>query len=357
MEKVCIFCGKRPVEKTKEHILPKWLIKLTGNPKRFGFFGHYQETNGLKEMHLNFDQFTFPSCKKCNKGFGNIEAIVKPIIIKLLTENSLNSKDINLILTWFDKVRIGLWLGSLYYNNLFGINPNFYIKQGAFSRDRMIILYKNKYAKKRLNFIGIHHVFQMLPICFTLIINNFAITNIAKIFLLSKGFGIVIPKKDFILTPRGNLFKFEQGSQKIHYPVVDITFNKNCTEFYQPIINQSFSDSILPKLNKEHKNEVFMNENSGIGNIFYFKDGDLKPYPNKKTKLWIPPSLDMSFLEFSRLIGMQTLEIQNHYLTKDIRIFNPKMESIFEKQKSDALLINKILIDRLRNRDFEEFNI
>jgi len=76
-----------------------------------------------------------------------------------------------------------------------------------------------------------------------------------------------------------------------------------------------------------------------------------------KTKLWIPPSLDMSFLEFSRLIGMQTLEIQNHYLTKDIRIFNPKMESIFEKQKSDALLINKILLDRLRNRDFEEFNI
>lgn len=33
-EKFCVFCGKKPKNKTKEHILPKWLIKLTGKPNR-----------------------------------------------------------------------------------------------------------------------------------------------------------------------------------------------------------------------------------------------------------------------------------------------------------------------------------
>ena len=69
MGKVCVFCGKKPMEKTGEHIIPQWLIKLTGNPKRFGFFGFYKENNGLKEMHLVFDQFKFPACEKCNKEY------------------------------------------------------------------------------------------------------------------------------------------------------------------------------------------------------------------------------------------------------------------------------------------------
>jgi len=355
MEKVCVFCGQRPLEKTREHVIPKWLIELTGDPKRFAFFGHYKGSNDLKEMHLIFDQFTFPACEKCNKGFDELEALAKLVVIDLLKENPLDSKDINLLLTWLDKVRIGLWLGSLFYNNPLGIDPNFYINQGTSTRDRMMIIYKNRIKQKRLNFIGIHHVFRMLPICYTLIINNYAITNIAKIFLLSKGFGLAIPNHEYVLTSRGNLIMFKPGSQKINYPLVDITFDKNCTEFYQLILEKPFLGKILPKLHTKHKKKVFINEKSGIGKIFYLKDRDLIEYPRKKTKNWIPPSLDMSFLEFFRLIGMQTLEIQNHYFIKGSRMFDSKLEPEFKKQKAFALSINNILLERLRNRDFEEF--
>ena len=34
MEKRCIFCGKVPETKTKEHVIPQWLINMTGDPKR-----------------------------------------------------------------------------------------------------------------------------------------------------------------------------------------------------------------------------------------------------------------------------------------------------------------------------------
>jgi len=32
--KYCVFCGKPPSDKNKEHVLPHWLIKMTGDPNR-----------------------------------------------------------------------------------------------------------------------------------------------------------------------------------------------------------------------------------------------------------------------------------------------------------------------------------
>ena len=39
LEKRCIFCGKKPSEKNREHIIPRWLIALTGDPKREWYLG------------------------------------------------------------------------------------------------------------------------------------------------------------------------------------------------------------------------------------------------------------------------------------------------------------------------------
>ena len=38
-KKICVFCGKKPIEKTNEHIIPLWLIEYTGDPKRKIFLG------------------------------------------------------------------------------------------------------------------------------------------------------------------------------------------------------------------------------------------------------------------------------------------------------------------------------
>jgi len=354
MEKVCVFCGQRPLDKTKEHVIPKWLIELTGNPKRYGFFGYYLEEKGSKKMHLSFDHFTFPACNICNKEYSDLEGKTKDVILELLDEKPLDSKDINLILTWFDKVRIGLWLGSLYYNNLLGITPNFYINQGTFSKDRMILIYKNKNKIKRLNFLGVHHAFQLHPICFTLVINNYAFTNIAKSLLLSEGFGLVVPQEEIIFS-RGGGIKFNKGSQKISYPVVDFNFDENCTEFYQPNLSKFISEKVFSLVNVEHRENIFINKTSSIGNIYSQRNGNLFKYPNIKSRLWLPSSFDLPFPEFFRLIGIQTLQIQNHYLKKKQRVFDPKLESEFNKQKQFALKYNNILLEKLENMKFKEF--
>ena len=63
MAKYCVFCGAVPEKKNKEHVVPKWLIKLTGNPKREAYFGFEKniETE-VKTRTFAFDQFSFPAC-------------------------------------------------------------------------------------------------------------------------------------------------------------------------------------------------------------------------------------------------------------------------------------------------------
>lgn len=39
MAKKCIFCGKQMSEKSKEHVIPQWLIEMTGDKKRTACFG------------------------------------------------------------------------------------------------------------------------------------------------------------------------------------------------------------------------------------------------------------------------------------------------------------------------------
>ena len=66
MEKVCIFCGERPASKNLEHVLPQWLIKLTGHPKRMAKFGYDKdfEKGGVVKRSFAFNAFKFPSCKE-----------------------------------------------------------------------------------------------------------------------------------------------------------------------------------------------------------------------------------------------------------------------------------------------------
>jgi hypothetical protein len=58
MDKFCVFCGEKPENKNKEHIIPKWLIELTGNPNRQANFGSVwvPENSEFSEKVFAFDQ-------------------------------------------------------------------------------------------------------------------------------------------------------------------------------------------------------------------------------------------------------------------------------------------------------------
>jgi hypothetical protein len=115
MDRVCVFCGNQPEIRTLEHVVPRWLIELTGDPKRIARFGYRHLENGnIVQRYYSFDAFKFPACKSCNETYGILEENVKKIIIRILAEEALSELEFNTLLDWFDKVRIGLWLGYRY---------------------------------------------------------------------------------------------------------------------------------------------------------------------------------------------------------------------------------------------------
>ena len=136
MDKVCIFCGQPPQDKNKEHIIPKWLMKLTDTEKKIMSVGVNWKKG--EEIKFNFSSFTFPSCEKCNTDFAKI---VKPIVENILNDEFVSSDDLVLLLDWFDKVRISLWLGIQYHNNgTFNLEPKYYSNTRLRLKDRMLAI-------------------------------------------------------------------------------------------------------------------------------------------------------------------------------------------------------------------------
>jgi hypothetical protein len=119
MKKFCVFCGKLPQEKNKEHVLPRWLIALTGNPNRIGSFGIDFTKKPFSVRRFSFDSFTFPACSDCNAAFSLLEATAEPVVRKMLAFQPVNSSELIVLLDWLDKVRVGMWLGFFYLDKNF----------------------------------------------------------------------------------------------------------------------------------------------------------------------------------------------------------------------------------------------
>jgi hypothetical protein len=129
MPKVCVFCGSLPKGKNKEHVLPRWLIGLTGDPGRKVYLGREWTSPELKERIYSLSSFTFPACEACNTEYSELETRAKSIMQSLLALLPVSAGDFDVLLDWFDKVRTGLWVGLLYLNrNYRGLTPQFYIK-------------------------------------------------------------------------------------------------------------------------------------------------------------------------------------------------------------------------------------
>ena len=155
MVKYCIFCGGAPSKKNKEHIIPKWLIEFTGDPKRMASLGiPWNDPNGIRAF--SWSSFHFPACESCNTKYSELEGAVKSIFFKMSYYSPLTAEELNLLLDWFDKVRIGLWLGMRYLNqNVFVVKPKFYIDQRIGAKDRVLIIYDSKYPRKKLVISGV----------------------------------------------------------------------------------------------------------------------------------------------------------------------------------------------------------
>lgn len=133
----CVFCGGSPQHKNNEHVLPRWLIEWTGNPKRLVTC----ELHGRRSTSLSFNKLRFPACETCNEAFSELERSVASFVRHLPDLNLITEEQALQLLDWIDKVRVGLWLGGIMMTrNPLGTQPRFAINQRMAAVDRVLYL-------------------------------------------------------------------------------------------------------------------------------------------------------------------------------------------------------------------------
>ena len=255
-EKRCIFCGNKPTDKNKEHVIPKWLISLTGDPKRDWYLGIKTNEPTRPERRFSADQFQFPACESCNTRYSDLEGRAKGYVERLLGKANLLASEWDDLLDWFDKIRIGLWIGNMTLNKDWPIpDPNFFIDHRLAKKDRCLLVYDHPNGGYvGLNITGASDpVIFHQPSRFMLVINGLIFINLSTEFLLSGRMGFPYPKKTWMEGNRRHIDGFTTTSNP-RSPFIRFDFYPAKLAVYQTCLVEAAldGDDYKPLIDSEY---------------------------------------------------------------------------------------------------------
>lgn len=290
MAKICIFCGRPPENKNKEHVIPQWLIELTGDPKRTIRIA-YQYGNDFKPIDFSISSLVFPACENCNNVFSSLEDVAKRVVLKFLANEAVSELEVNALLNWFDKVRIGLWLGYFNLDDFMRVNPKFHIAQRMAAKDRVLFVYKSDVMSQGLIMTGIQTpVFRMIPSCFGLCINDTFFLNASFDSLVSRRLGFpFIADWHSLKGQKYDQAMYARGRNRITSPVLRFPYPVGATGFYQPIFRETPFTIADGDWSNSYVEENSLDLGQGLGNIFWSKATSVaRRFPKGESKAWVP---------------------------------------------------------------------
>lgn len=286
MSKFCVFCGGKPENKNAEHIIPQWLIKLTGDKSRTCYLENAAPNN------MPFISFKFPACEKCNTEFAELEGRVKPIVINILEGKAVSATEISLLLDWMDKVRVGLWLAMLYLNKeVDKIKPHMHISSRVGLKDRILVVERVPEREDGIIFTGPGSVtFKYNPCCFQLMINNYTFTSASEYGLVSRRLGFpYCDRMKFMDIEDIRFNTIIKGTGRICNPVVkSLSPDSEKTIIYQPVFKHM--DKFAPKLyESDYVKTHSLDMQKGLGGIFYQRGTSPVTYLPAESKVELTP--------------------------------------------------------------------
>lgn len=337
-EKFCIFCGKKPENKNLEHVIPQWLIHLTGR-ERSDVFSLYPD----HDKHPSFMQFKFPACTACNSKYATMEAMVKPVIENILAGKSISGSDASLLMDWFDKIRVGLWLTNMFFDPKLKheVQPHFFIDSRVGLADRILSIQKIDFPKdesRGIYFGGTYTpLFNYEPSAFTLLINDYYFFNASSQNLVAPKLGFPKLTNVNLEDPINGAFLagFIRGRGKVVNPVITgLVPNQNSVTFYQPIFKELIKDYEFPMDNyiAEHSYDI----STGTGGVFVQKGN----------------AGNTRYLQPDDKIGMNIKAIPEPDLIKDMLVFQQKIheKAILENTETKiGSKINEFMLERIKN--------
>jgi hypothetical protein len=357
MPNECVFCGNKPEEKTKEHIIPKWLMDLTFHPNRDTHITFFDLNKGYKDLNIDYHSFQFPACETCNNSYSTLENETKIIVEKLLTDEEVVEEEIDKLLDWFDKVRVGLWLGyRMLTKNSWDVNPRFHINQRIRKHDRLLFIYKTKKQNKGIKPIGVNTpIFYYIPSCFLLTINHLCFLNISSTFLISRRLGLPFTNdlKFDVVNHVNTIGEFEHGLNRIMEPLLRFPFKKPCLEFYQAIYNDECYDASSSVFNVDYVKNAMLNSDEGISKIYFNNHyPDRTRIFNESVSMLLQPEMEqlkmiydlsITVLNYQNVlaqVGIEMISSENKEKNKDVKLLYKKLidinKTLLKKTKEKA---------------------
>jgi len=356
--RVCIFCGQPPAAKNREHIVPRWLIQLTGDPNRKIILGPFISHAILGSRAgpfktLSFDSFSVPSCETCNRKFSELEGRAKPLISSLLAAEPLTASDFDTILDWFDKVRVGLWLAFHYFldRNYWGVVPHFFVSDRIAAADRFLLIYRARTYDPGIRFAGVNTPsFAHTPSCFTLVINEWFLVNMSYQMLLSQAAGLPF-QAAYLFGPDERLHaELQPGQERLSHPLLPFPQPLDAVSIGQPILpNIQAIPELADLYQSDYVSSMTLREARGV--VLLDKGGRVTAYPNAPTAAWCSPPLG-DFRDLLLRNAKETLELQNQ-LTGMITLspsLAPKQKRYMERQNANCIHANEMLLELVAKR-------
>jgi len=329
--KYCVFCGNKPEGKNKEHVIPHWLIKKTGDPNRQAQFSTDIVLSQGKERSYAFDQFTFPACEKCNSEFSALEILAKEVLEKIEEASIVSAKELSSFFDWLDKVRVGIWLGFHQLDRKsFDIEPKYHIANRVGQYDRMLIVQKSNTDKKRINLIGVNSLsFYSVPSAFGLIINDLYLINISFFNLLARrcGYPHVI-NQQWDPERRGITGDMVEGLGRIMNPIVRKSIPYGSKAFYQPMFGRKL-DNVNKSFDNHYIRSHAMDFENGVGAIFESTSNGIKSHLGNDPLQIFPDFAQDEFQLFPEAT-IEVYEWQNWLHT-----LQPGLDSLSKEERRD----------------------
>lgn len=353
MDKFCIFCGEKPQGKNREHVIPQWLLRITGDPNRKVYLGRKWTSPTLDKREYSFSSFTLPACEQCNCAFSALESRASSVVEALLRRDPLDANQWDTLLDWLDKVRTGLWLGMIYLNeNHRGLLPLFHVAKRIGSKDRMVIVYEiEDDGNKGVGWAATESpLFEYTPSCFTLTINNFLFLNASYDFLFSERFGFPFPNKRRYREGGGMWIEMTKGTGRLQFPPIRKNFKVGGTQLFQPMIPYARFQSedckevdISELYDLPYVRSQCMDFTAGHGLIYRRERNSLVVYPEAPSRDWMPKQ------KFPRgEIHYQTGILAGEFLEELCLQFLSSIEMLSEDQhqaRQSAIRLHRTIMD------------
>lgn len=336
MRKMCVFCGRHPVDKNKEHVIPQWLIRETGRTKL--------PIVDQPDKKIGFMAFTMPACTACNERYSKLESDTQSIMQKILSGCSVDATEIDILLDWFDKVRVGLWLSNAYLNpRLYDFQPKLSIDTRVGKLDRALVIERMDHQEKGILIEGIYSpIFIYSPSVFQILINNYSFTSLSAVNLVSDRLGFPSFTNVTLVSSGRTKADIIPGRGKTKNPVIkSLIPSDNQIVLYQPIFSQCAKK---PEFDTKYVHEHSLDFAAGRGGIFYQR-GANSPVtymtPNDKIRLGPRPypDDDKSLENIHQRMYQMQIYVNNmpiHFDTGD-KLTDAKID-LLHRSKSDLMV-------------------